>query len=79
MQLDFLADLTNEMRVETIQHVAHTFDLLETSLLLVQFLYLIVESYNLLFEFFIVGEVPLPKFYEIVGLSVRLVCSTLKF
>lgn len=69
MQFDLFTDLTNKMRVETIQHVTHTFYLLETSLLLVQFLYLIIESYDFLFEFFVIGQVSLSKLYEIVCLS----------
>lgn len=70
MQFDLLADLTDEMRVQAIQHVTHTFYLLETCLFLVQFLYLIIQPYDFLLQFLVIGQVTLSKLYEIVCLSV---------
>ena len=75
MQFDFLPDLTDKVRVEAIQHVAHAFYLLETGLLLVQFLDLIVKANDLLFELFVIGQVAFPKLYEIVCLPVGFIRS----
>ena len=73
MEFDFVGNLTYQMGIEPFKNVRYVFHFFETALLTVEFFYFVLQTDDLLIDFFFLSQVRLPELDKFTIFSGQLI------